>query len=198
MPQRERRVWTLGRQLVGNIVPLLIAGPFLFLGIKNYPVTGLSGPTLIWLMAFPVVGWLATNLLGNSGSWGLKDRIEKELSRERRLEGLDKLFVGFARPGYSGLLDPHEDLGLLLVHADKLEFFGLTTRVELQRSDVRGVTFRSNPHSWLGLGRWVSVEGQSGGRQVRLLIEPREAKTLTGNRALGTRLHARLARWAQP
>ena len=48
------------------------------------------------------------------------------------------------------------------------------------------------------LGRWVSLEGKSGGKEIRLLIEPRERTTLLGNRLYGTRLLHRLKKWANP
>lgn len=197
MPQSGRRVWTLGRQLIGNLVPLLISGPFLLLGLKGYPSTGLQGSTLALLVAFPVTGWLATNFFGNLGSAGLKAKIESKLSRDLQITQAERVFVGFARPGHVGLLDPHEDIGLLVIHPDRLQFMGFATHVELAKADVLGVAFRRNPHTWLGLGRWVSVEGRSDGRAVRLLVEPREAHTLLANRRLGTELRAKLLQWSR-
>jgi hypothetical protein len=86
-------------------------------------------------------------------------------------------------------------VGFLLIYPDKVEFFGGHVRVSLRRSDTKQVRFRPNPHSWVGLGRWVSLEAEQNGQSVRLLVEPRERATLLGNRALGARLRTKLASW---
>ena len=195
MLKETKPVWTLGRKIAGNALPLLFAFPLFIYGVIGYPTTGMTGSTLAAFALFPVVGWLATNLFGPCGSWGLKDKLGKKLHHERPFDKTEKYLVGFARPSYRGLLDPHEDIGFLLIHPDRLEFFGDRIRVELDRKDVKTVGFRPNPHTWLFLGRWVSIEGETQGKPVRLLIEPRERATLIGNMKLGSKVHAQVRQW---
>lgn len=195
MPQRTKAIWTVWRKLVGNLLPLLIASPFLVLGIIEFPHFGMTGKALVDFCLFIVCTWIATNFLGNSGSWGLKAELGKRLHHVRPFDKTEKMFVGFSRPGYQGLLDPHEDVGFLLFHKDRLEFFGGQTNVELPANEITIVKFRANPHSWVGLGRWISVEGDSNGAPVRLLIEPREKATLIGNLLLGSKLQKRINDW---
>lgn len=195
MPAGTNRLWTTGRKLPGNILPIIIGAPFLFYGVKEFPAKGLSPDVLLSLIAFPVLTWIATNFLGLIGNIGLKNEVGKRLHQERPFDKTEKTFVGFARPGFNSLLDPHEDVGFLIVHHDHLEFWGSDVKVDLARADIKAVHFRPNPHSVVGLGRWICVEGESAGKSVRLLIEPRERATLLGNRAVGGRLKHRLEEW---
>jgi len=174
---------------------MVIGVPFLVYGVRQYPTHGFAGQTLVGLFGFLIVTWLATNFLGLCGGWGLKEKLGRLLHLERPFDKTEKHFVGFARPSYSGLLDPHEDVGYLLVHDDNLEFFGGTQRISLEKASVKKIGFRANPHSVLGLGRWVSVEAVVKEKPVRFLVEPREKSTLIGNVFYGTRLRKRLEAW---
>lgn len=195
MPQPSRPVWTLWRQLVGNLLPLAVSAPLMVLGVRQAILNGLTPESLFLMAGFVVAAWIATNFLGPCGGWGLKSEIGRRLHQVRPFDKTEKHFVGFAKPGGPSLLDPHQDVGYLILHPERLEFFGGHTQVELSREDVQVVRYRPNPHSWLGLGRWVSVEGTSGGVQVRLLVEPRERPTLLGNRKYSSKLAARLKDW---
>ncbi|QYK58296.1 MAG: hypothetical protein KF884_12155 [Fimbriimonadaceae bacterium] len=187
----KRPLWTLGRQLVGNILPLVVGLPFLVFGLIQFAQQGAELPAALSLAAFPLVTWLATNFLALVGNQSLKREMA---SRVPAIGGL-RWFVGFSPPGQSGWLDPHSDLGYFVIHPDRIEFVGSATRVTLKKSEVVSARFRPNVHTWLGLGRWVSVEGQSQGRAVRLLVEPREKATLLGNRAESARLLQAIRDW---
>ncbi|MFQ3587158.1 MAG: hypothetical protein SNJ76_05790 [Fimbriimonadaceae bacterium] len=132
---------------------------------------------------------------------GLYDNEAMRRESEARLaaRGGDKpgerYFVGFARPSYTGLLDPHEDVGFLIVHADRLEFLGERHDLVVDRSRIESIRFRRSIHSWVGLGRWVSIEGAIEGKPFRMLVEPREMGTLRANRRFGSRLRKRLQDW---
>lgn len=195
MPGGTKRLWGTGRKLIGNVLPLLVAAPLLVLGVMRFPSEGFQGTTAALIVGFPVVLWMATNVLGPLGGVGLKKEVERRLHLERPFDRTEKSFVGFARPSYNSLLDPHEDVGFLIVHPDSLEFFGGDVRTELARQNVESVSFRANPHTWAGLGRWVCVDGKIDGTPVRLLLEPRSRATLLGNRSEGKRLRARLSAW---
>lgn len=195
MPKGTNRLWTTARKLPGNVLPLLLSCPFLVYGIKHFPAKGLSPDVLLGLIAFPIVTWVGTNYLGLIGNSGLKREMGKRLHHERPFDRSDKTFVGFAPPKFNSLLDPHEDVGFLILHPDHLEFWGSDVKVELSRKSIHSIKFRPNPHSVVGLGRWISIEGESGAKPVRLLVEPRERATLLGNRALGSKLKAEIEAW---
>jgi hypothetical protein len=186
-----RPVWTLGRQLVGNLLPLVVGVPFLAFGLVQLAHQGAELVAAASLAAFPAVTWLATNFLALVGNRSLKE----ELIRRTPGQGGQRWFVGFSPPGRAGWLDPHSDVGFFVIHPDRVEFLGSETQVALKRAEVTMAQFRPNPHSWLGLGRWVSIEGTSLGRPVRLLIEPREKPTLLGNKAESGRLLQAVRDW---
>ena len=68
-------------------------------------------------------------------------------------------FVGCATPTYAGWLDPHEDVGFLLMEGDRLVFHGDRLNLVMMKADIATVRYRPNVHTMVGLGRWVSVEG---------------------------------------
>jgi hypothetical protein len=187
----KRPLWTLGRKLVGNLLPLVVGLPFLVFGLIQFARQGAELPAALSLAAFPIVTWLATNFLALVGNQSLKRAMA---SRVPMGSGA-KCFVGFSPPGQSGWLDPHSDVGYLVIHSDRIEFIGSASRVTLKKSEVVSARFRPNAHTWIGLGRWVSIEGQSQGRVVRLLVEPREKATLLGNRAESARLLQAVRDW---
>ncbi len=181
---------------MANALPLVVGAPFAVVGLRQVALGGPSLEAAAWIAGFPLAAWLATNLLVPLGDRGMRDEMGRRLHSRTPFDATERVFVGFARPGYGGLLDPHEDVGYLLFHPDRLEFFGAVHQVEMPRGDVTRVRFRANPHTWVGLGRWVSVEGTSSGRPVRLDVEPRSRSTLLGNMRATTGLKKRLEEWA--
>jgi len=183
---------------MGNLIPIVLALPFAGVGLLRIQQTNQTlGDGLIWLVAMPAVGWLAVNLFGHFENGAIRDAMRARLLRDGVDLGDSRTFVGFARPGRSGLLDPHEDVGFLITRSDAIEFVGETHRVRVPRTAVVRVRFRPNIHSWVGLGRWVSVEGTLDGTPIRLLVEPRERPTLLGNRRFARRLRDDLDAWAK-
>jgi hypothetical protein len=190
-----RRVWTTGRQLVGNTLPLLVASPALFMAARAWAVEGLGNGVLVWAGVFVVGTWLATGLLAMVGNGSVRRAVEGRLNRARPLDKVERWFVGAARPAYRGVLDPHEDVGFLLVYPERLEFFGGHLELSMSRAEARRVRQAANPHTWLGLGGWVKIDGERDGRNVALLLESREKTTLFGNRAHNRALERRLTAW---
>lgn len=189
------RVWTPARRLAGNLLPMAACLPFLVAGLALYrPGDGFARPSMWLLAAFPVAGWIAANFLALPGNAAMRRALARRFGEPPTD---DAWFVGFARPSYRGLLDPHEEVGFLSLERAAIRFRGETHEVSLPRESVRNVRFRPNPHSWVGLGRWVSVEGEVDGTRVRLLVEPRERATLLGNRRLGSQMRDRIATWAR-
>lgn len=184
--------------MMGNLIPIILALPFAAIGVWRVLETQeMMGDGLAWLVAMPIVGWMAVNLFGHFENATMRDAMRARLVQQGVDLGESRTFVGFARPGRSGLLDPHEDVGFLVVRADELEFVGETHRVRVPRDAVVRVRFRMNIHSWVGLGRWVSIEGTLEDTPIRLLVEPREKSTLLGNRIFSTELCRRLREWLE-
>jgi len=189
------RVWTTGPKVFANLLPM--AAPLVVLALLAtiLPKDGLSPRTLGLMATFPLVGWLSVNFLGLAGNQAVRRTMETRLDRFRTRSLDARMFVGFAGPRYRSALDPHEEVGWLLVTEDSLELFGDATTVQLNRSDVIAVGRAWNAHSWLGLGGWVVLDAVIEGQAVRALIEPREARTHWGNRRIGRRLRQDLALW---
>jgi hypothetical protein len=197
MPPQERLLWTTTRQLWGNLLPLIVVGPGLALCLNEVVSKGLTLLFWAFIAGTLVFGWLAVNFLGLSGNGSMKEELTARFDKEHPNDRREKWFVGFARPIFKSYLDPHEDVGFLVLDAGRLLFLGESRRVELHRDQITSVGFRANIHSWLGLGRWVTVEAVLDGKPGRLMIEPRERKTLIGNRRLGTEIHRALLDWSQ-
>jgi hypothetical protein len=184
---------------MGNLIPLLCMLPFAAFGVYHMLAWQSVTPIGVSFCVLAlVVGWLAVNQFGFFGNQKLKQEIQLKVLAKAGRDASSGIFVGFARPSYMGLLDAHEDLGFLFLEEDGLEYLGELHHVSLSRADVLGVRYRANVHSTLGLGRWVSIEARHKGKPVRLLVEPREAKTLLGNRKSGTTLKREIEAWRKP
>jgi hypothetical protein len=196
MARVAEKAWSKRHKVLGNLLPSLVCLPLLVVGLILFkPEDPLSGPAIWFFVAFPIVGWVALNFLGLHQNAFLRRELTRRLGFAGSSPGPERYFVGIARPKFRSILDPHEDLGFLIVHGDRLEFVGETVRVELPKDDIIQVRFRPNPHSIVLLGRWISVEGLVKGTPVRLLVEPREKNTLMGNLFAGEALRQRLASW---
>lgn len=192
MPPEPPRVWTTGRRLAGNLVPLGLALPFFLWAMVELAFRGATW-TVVWAgLGFFVVGWLGTNFLGLWGNGWMKRQLETRFRSLRPDDTAERFFVGFARPQFKNMLDPHEDVGFLVLGEDEAEFWGSELQFSMPWSVVTGVRRRGNIHSWLGLGGWVSLEGEVAGKPVRMLLEAREQPTLLGNRGAARRLLAAL------
>lgn len=153
---------------------------------------------LIWLGIGVLAGWLATNLFGALPN----RRMRRQLSNILKVKGEripdDAWFVGFATPRYTSALDPHEDVGFVLLERNQLRFVSETRTVELAKTDIQTTFYRTNVHTFVGLGRWVSIEGRMGDTPVRILLEPRTRPTLLGNLRATKKLRAAIDAWIGP
>lgn len=191
-------VLTARHKFAGNIVPLALF--FLVAGIGLWIAYGVNQLVIGFaILAFsPILCWLTVNGIG---LWD-NDQLKKTMSLRLRFAhpnlNAPKYFVGFARPSYRSVLDPHEDVGFLILHEDRIEFYGGIHNIEFSREDFHEVVTRSNPHSLLGLGGWVSIEGNFEGQPIRMLIEPREDSSLLGNKGWARFLTIEIKKWAAP
>lgn len=196
LPLARKHVWTAGVRWLGNIIPALLALPPACIGIAMMAIRGqIMGPGLYVFAAAPVVGWVGMNFLGLHRNGAMKAELVGFLKGVRPKLQAPRYFVGIATPTYTSLIDPHEDVGLLILHPDKMEFFGDHLNITLKRHDVTDIRFGANAHTVVGLGRWIVLEGRIGERRIRLQVELRERPTLMGNLLLSGRFKTRLDLW---
>ena len=174
-------------------MPLATTG--LIIVIRSGQFLGLG---LWFLVAATVVGWFAVNQFGFFENDRMRRQLERILASQDRQLPEKRFFVGFASPKYSNILDAHEDVGFLCFEPNSISFISETRTLQLNRSDIKALRFRMNPHSVIFLGRWISIEAKLGGQEIRLQIEPRERRTLFGNRRFSMTLLKQLQAWLVP
>jgi hypothetical protein len=198
MPPTPPKVWTTKSRLLGNLIPMIFCIPFLVVAILLYrPEKPFSGWPL-FMGLFLVSGWTSLAIFGYWGNDSMRAQIGRKRDRVAPPtdgEKLPRFFVGMARPSYRNALDPHEDVGFVILHSDRLEFFGDELTFEMPKETFKSVRFRMNPHTILGLGRWISLEGEKDGQSLRLYLESRESSILIGNWGHSERIRAAIAGW---
>lgn len=190
------RVWTSRRKWLGNLVPLVFWLPPTAVGvILIYRTGAILGPG-VWLVATgQAVGWLALNFFGLWDNGRMRRDSLRNLSHRTPPPPGPVVFVGCASTSHKSILDPHQDVGFLSFGEDVIEFIGEDRRMLLARSHVTRVRFRPSVHTCLGLGWWICIEGVVEGREVRMLLEPREKDTLLGNLFLSGWLKRLITIW---
>jgi len=188
MASGERRVWNLWRQLPGNLIPVVLVLPLLWLAIQETSRYGLTVKGALLGLAFIVCGWFSVNFIGLIGNGGLRRKMDFRYRNTFPEDHSKRYFVGFSRPGKHGLLDPHADLGWLVFLDSGLSFWGEDHQIELPWDVIESVSKRRNIHSWLGLGGWIAIDAVIGGKKMRLQVEPRVKPTHWGNNKLRTQL----------
>ncbi len=172
------KVWTRKRQWMGNVVPALVFVPGFLAGLVLILTSGDPLGLGLWLLVGSfALGWLTVNAFGLFANQAMR----AELSARLGLTASGGEFVGFARPTYRSGLDPHEDVGFLVLGEEGLRFTGDTLTVDLPWDAVERIRLRPNIHTLLGLGGWISIEGHLDGAPVRMLVEPRNHNTLWAN-----------------
>lgn len=191
-----RKVWTGFRRWMSNLAPLLVVAPLPPAALWLHGQGRATEALYVW-GASPIVFWLSINFLGLFQNEKMKRVLRPPLRAAYPKKVKEATFAGFARPKYRGPLHPHEEVGWLLLHPDRIEFFGESQKHSLRRGEIAGAKFLWNVHSLLGLGRWICIEGRLKGKRVRMLVEPRERRTLLGNRLLAKRLLKEIREWAK-
>ena len=193
-------VWTSQRRLLGNLIPALVVLPFAVAGLyllwRDAQEKGdfLGWGLVVFAVAVPL-GWLAVNFFGLYQNAAMRREMQQRLRRSREKVTSRRYFVGFSTPVFRSVIDAHQDVGYIILHPDKLEFYGDVIKAELRKDSIIGIRFRANPHTLLGLGRWISVEGLVNEAPVRMLMELRECATLLGNLRRSKALKQRLETW---
>ena len=192
MPVMKRRAWTPYRKLMGNIVPGLFAFPCLAVGLWMFrPESPFQLAPLIWVAAFPIVGWVALAYFGLFGNAQMRSEVGRSMDRQRGPQREERLFVGYARPEFRSILDAHEDVGFLIFGPEDLEYFGEAARWSLKKQQILAVGLKPNIHSLVGLGGWIEIKTVD----RIFLIEPRERNSLIGNRGLRRATAERIDVW---
>lgn len=155
----------------------------------------IMGKGLFVLFLAQVAAWLTLNWTGLFDNRRMRKYLAKEVEVLKPGFRGYQTFVGFASPKHSSLLDPHEDVGYLLLTPEALEFVGDGRTIVVKRAQIFGIRFRPNVHSMVGLGRWISIEGRVDGKPFEMLIEPRDRDNLIGNLLLGRALKERIDNW---
>lgn len=196
MRQVAAKVWNNRRKWVGNLLPALFFLPPVILGIlwmhKNNAIFGYG----LWMIGLgTLLGWVGLNLFGLFANGFMKRQIRRELMAKDVSFDDPHFFVGFATPRFINMLDAHEDVGYLFLRESYIEFIGESNQVKIPRSEVHSVRFRPNIHSWVGLGRWICVEGERKGKRFRLSVEAREKDFLMLNLFASGNVRRVIAAW---
>jgi hypothetical protein len=177
---------------MGNVVPLLVWLPFVVGAVLSAARGDDPWTWPVGLLAVgTVLGWLVTNQFGPWQNASMREELHRILEHRHLDLPATVDFVGCATPRYQGLADAHEHVGFLVLKPDELQVIAETETFRVPRDQVREIRFRPNVHSWMGLGRWISVEGEG----FRLNIEPRNRTTLWQNRRESSALLERLEAW---
>ncbi|MBL8041249.1 MAG: hypothetical protein JNM04_07860 [Chthonomonas sp.] len=193
------RQWTLQRKLLGNLLPVFASLPFWVVWLWRVGQKGVLDPAGLGLLALAIVcSWLALNCFGWPGNSKMRIAIGRAYNAERGIFTGPRWFVGMATPAYRNPWDPHEDIGFLVLHDDRIEFFGERIRLALPHDCLTGIGRRANAHSWVGIGGWLCIEGTLNGQDVRLLIEPRERNLIVHNRTVAKQIKAEIQKRIAP
>lgn len=178
--------WTHRAKWIGNILPLLIGVPFIVIGlIIGARSHSWRDGVLIWFGLGVLLPALTLNWLGLAGNQTLKSDFYARNSRAfARESDSDCLFFGVASSGFRSLLDPHEDIGFICLHENGFRFYGEKIRVEVSGAEIKGLGWKANPHSWLGLGGFALITYNQKGEDKTLLMESREKSSLLANKKL--------------
>lgn len=193
---RTRKVWTNGRKWVGNLLPALFFVPPVAWGVywmlKNDLILG-SG---FWfVIAGTLLGWIGLNLFGLTGNAFMRRELKRNLMAKNVSFDDPHFFVGFSSPKFFSVLDAHEDIGFLFLRESTIEFVGELNQVKIGRAEIQRIRFRPNVHTWVGIGRWVSIDGLRKKSRFRMNIEPREKNYLLLNLLTSRRVRDQIQAW---
>ncbi|MEO7454590.1 MAG: hypothetical protein ABIV13_07495 [Fimbriimonadales bacterium] len=187
MAKKKEKTWSTYRKLMSNLVPALVFVPVFAAGLFLFQQERLS-TAVVFFVASIVIGVFSVNLLGLFQNRKMRSELKPLIHGRPE----PSWFVGIGKQGGVGALDPHQDIGFLLLTTKALEYIGEEARYTIPYADIVGVGFKMNAHSLLGLGRWVAIEGKHDGKPFALLVEPRTHSTILQNKKEGSRLAAEI------
>ena len=189
--------WNVWRKTVGNVIPLIFAAPFaLFIG-EHVAMGTISMETVYLGIGFVVTLWVATAILGNIGHIGLRSALITALNKRDPFDKSKRYLVGFSTSKYKNILDAHEDVGILVLRSEALEFFGTSLNPTIPKSRIEKIYYKRNPHTLAGFGGWIVIEADFAGKKAPIYVEPREKLTLFQNGLFRKTLKGELEKWKQ-
>lgn len=186
-PQHDKpksHFWSHRAKWVGNIAPMAAGIPFFvigfFLALKDHHF---GIPSLTWLLLGVLTPAVALNWLALVGNEALKSDFYARHSRAFIHDSTEQsLFFGAATEGFKSWLDPHEDIGFLTLSDRSIHFYGEKLHFEIKGMDIKGLGWKANPHSLLGLGGFISLTWSQGHEIKTTYLESRDKKSLSANR----------------
>lgn len=186
------RIWSGTKKILGNLIPAVFSLPFAAIGLIQFrPESPLALNPILWLAAFPVVGVIALNFTGLFGNSSMQNELGKRWGRAHGAPKGELNFIGFAHPNFKSIWDPHQEIGFLVINEDHLLIFGENEEFKIEKSSITDLRFRSNAHSWIGLGRFICIEAGPS----TLYIEPRKYQSILKNKRHGATLLEQLKQW---
>lgn len=191
-----RKVWTNRRKWLGNLLPALFFLPPMAYGIYwMLEQDNIIGAGLWWIVFGTVLGWIGLNLFGLIQNAFMRREMKRELSAKQIEFDCPHYFVGFSSPRFFSILDAHEDVGFVFLREATLEFVGEANELKVPRREIKSISFRPNIHTWVGLGRWISIEGTHKGTRFRMNVEPREKNILMLNLLASGKIKREIEDW---
>jgi hypothetical protein len=195
-PTPMKPVWTTYRKLMGNLIGMAAMAIVVVAGFGLGYGSTFGEKAAIVLVAL-VVGLIVFHYTGLFQNARMRTAMAKRAERLPEWEGAERFFVGYATRGYAGALDPHEDVGWLLLSPDELVFEGERYRFRYPRRGIGRVGRSFGVHSLVGVS-WVSaIAVADDGAAASLRFESRDADHIFSLRRANLRLRKSLQVWQQ-
>lgn len=180
--EKESRVWTRYRQWMGNLIPmgLALVTAFTVAFAAKFVLEDLAYWAAIVTVTL-VVTILSVNRFGLFQNEQMKRETLAALAKQSSSIPTQRHFVGIARPGFVGPLDPHQDVGFLWWDEERMYFRSAVNSITVTRMNVSRTALSANIHSLIGLGGWVSVTAKMGSTDQSFFFELRDAQVLFKN-----------------
>jgi len=204
MEPPKKPIWSGIRKLQANFVPLafgIVVGAWVYnakVPQESVPSTDSWNASFWGLACFVAVSWTTLALKLLSGNASMKSALTRSLQASIKDCATRPWFVGMATPSFSSILDPHEDIGFLIIEPERVRFVGETKTIEMPREAVKLVRSRFSIHTAGLVGRWISLEGTLDEKEVRLMLEPRGCHTMIGDFLSSRKLKKELETWLKP
>lgn len=151
-------------------------------------------PPLLALPAALLVGLVVFHFTGLWDNAKMREALRERYRAEPLWEDGHRFFVGFASASYEGLLDPHQDVGWLLLTGSRLVFLGDRFQFDFALTDIYRLERGFSAHTLLGSG-WQLLRGAREKREFVLRFESRDADRVFGLCAANRHLERALRAW---
>ncbi len=168
---------------MGNLLPGILSVPALVGGLILFRLDDpFNSLPLLLMFGSSVVGWLLINCLGLYDNSTMRTELGRRLDRDLGAEPRRQIFIGYSKPKFRSILDPHENVGFLIIEPDKWILFGEQAKRIILTKDILEVSWRKNTHSSILLGGFLRLDYRDSTGIQTVNIESREKGTLLANR----------------